>query len=137
MKLVVLDTSVVIAGSLSSAGAAAALLEAFYHDRLALAYTGAILAEYMEIMSRPKFAGAISLQARHSLALKLNASGTTVTPAPVPAADWPDPDDLPFVAAALATECKILVTLNPRDFVPAAPLGVRVLSPSEARRLLL
>ena len=137
MKPVVLDTSIIIAGCLSSGGAPAALLDAFYRDRLTLAYTNAIFAEYMEIMARPKFATAISPQERHSLALKLHAHGVAVPPASVPAAPWPDLDDLPFVAAALATERKILVTLNPRDFVPAAPLGIRVLSPAEARRLLL
>ena len=41
------------------------------------------------------------------------------------------------LAAALSTPSKLIVTLNPRDFVPAAAFGLRVLSPSEARRDLL
>ena len=137
MKPVVLDTSVLIAASLSPAGAAGVLLDAFYDDRLALAYTAPMLAEYMEVMERPKFATFIDANARLSFAMKLQASGTAVTPAVVPKAAWPDPDDLPFVAAALATDRKIVITLNPHDFAPARVFGVRVLSPRQARTELL
>ena len=137
MKPVVLDTSVLIAGSLSPAGAAGALLDAFYDDRLALAYTAAMLAEYMEVMERPKFAVFIDANARLSFAMKLHASGTAVTPAVVPRAAWPDPDDLPFVAAALATARKIVITFNPPDFATAKAFGIRVLSPRQARSELL
>jgi putative PIN family toxin of toxin-antitoxin system len=134
---VVLDTSVVIAGSLNPRGDSGSLLDSFYRDRLGLAYTGPILAEYMEVMARPKFAAAIDANARLSFAMKLRASANLVAPAAIPKADWPDRDDLPFVAAALATERKIIVTLNPRDFAPATRFGVHVLSPSDARRELL
>lgn len=137
MNPVVFDTSVVIAAMLSPIGASGRLLNAFYGDRLKLAYTAPILDEYMEVMERPKFAAFIDVRTRVSFALKLRANGVAVVPLPVAPADWPDPDDLPFVAAALATDRKIVVTLNPRDFAPATALGVRVLSPSEARRELL
>ncbi len=137
MNPVVLDTSVVIAASLSPVGAAGSLLDAFYRDRLSLAYTAQMLDEYVSAMKRPKFAAFIDANDRLSLALKLRASGLLVVPAPVPKAAWPDVDDLPFVAAALATGRKIVVTLNSRDFAPAVAFGVRVLSPSEARRELL
>jgi len=137
MSPIVLDTSVVIAASLSPLGAAGSLLEAFYRERLTFAYTKAILDEYLEVMERPKFAAIVDSNARVSFALKLRASGSLMVPASVPKAKWPDKDDLPFVAAALATEQKIIVTLNPRDFAPATRFGIRVLSPSEARRELL
>jgi predicted nucleic acid-binding protein len=60
-----------------------------------------------------------------------------VKPAAVPAADWPDVDDLPFVAAALATEARVIITLNPDDFEPATRHGLRVLSPAQAKREFL
>ena len=50
MNPVVLDTSVVIAAALSSTGASAALIDAFYADQLTIAYTASLLAEYMEVM---------------------------------------------------------------------------------------
>ena len=137
MNPIVLDTSVVIAASIRPGGAAGALLEGFYRDRLPLAYSTQILDEYLSVMERPKFAAFIDANARLSLALKLRASGLLVVPSPVPDANWPDEDDLPFVAAAFATERKIVVTLNRRDFLPAVALGARVLSPAEARRELL
>ena len=137
MNPVVLDTSVIIAATLSPAGASGRLLDGFYSDRLKLAYTGPMLAEYMEVMARPKFAAFISANTRQSFAMKLRASGVAVTAAPLSLTGWPDVDDVPFVAAALATERKIVVTLNRRDFAPATTFGVRALSPSEARRALL
>lgn len=136
MNPVVLDTNVIVAGFLSRHGAAASLLDAFFGDHLQLAFTDAIIREYAEVLARPELPS-ITPQDRHGLLLKLHASAVAVVPAPVPAAAWPDRDDLPFVAAALATERKVIVTLNPRDFAPAVPLGLRILSPAEARRVLL
>lgn len=137
MTPVVLDTSVVVAAHLSAHGAANDLLSAFYSDRLQVVHTPAIFAEFGEVLARPKFATFVATQSRIAFLVKLRASGLAVTPAPVPNDDWPDRDDLPFVAAALATPEKIIVTLNPRDFAPALQYGVRVLSPSAAKRALL
>ena len=137
MNPIVLDTSVIVAGLISRRGAASELVQAFFDDRLQLAYTPEIISEYAEVLERPELAEEFKPNDRIGVLLKLRASGLLVKPAPVPRAEWPDLDDLPFVAAALATECKIVVTLNPRDFAPAVAFGARVLSPSEARRELL
>ena len=134
---IIIDTSVLVAGLLSRRGAASALVTAFFDDRLAVAYTPSILGEYAEVLERPEFSGVITPADRIGVILKIHASGRLIEPAPVPNAVWPDVDDLPFVAAALATERKIVVTLNLRDFFPAAAFGVRILSPAEARRELL
>ena len=136
MKPVILDTSAIVAGFLSARGPSGALVDAFFADRLRLAFTPAMLAEYAEVLARPRFAGIIRPEDRAALILKLHVAGMRIDPAPVPAASWPDPDDVPFVAAALATEAKVVVTLNPRDFAPAIALGVHVLSPADAKRLL-
>ncbi len=137
MRPVVLDTSVFVTGLIARRGAASALVEAFFADRLHLAYTPAILGEYAEVLARPEFAGVIDPNDRIGIILKLRASGLLVSPADVPTAAWPNVDDLPFVNAALAVESKTIITLNPRDFAPAADFDVRVLSPSEARREFL
>ncbi len=136
MSAVVLDTSVLVAGLLSPHGAASTLVGAFFHDRLRLASTPDILREYGEVLEHPEFSAEITAVDRLAVIMKLRASGLLVEPVSVPGADWPDADDVPFVAAALATERKIVITLNRRDFVPAIGLGVRVLSPAEARRKL-
>jgi putative PIN family toxin of toxin-antitoxin system len=137
MSPVVIDTSVLVAGFLARRGAASALVDALFRGELNVAYTPAILSEYAEVLGRPEFAEEITPHDRIGLILKLRTSGFPIKPAAVPRASWPDEDDLPFIAAALATECKIVVTLNPRDFLPAVAFGVRVLSPSGARRELL
>lgn len=137
MTPIILDTSVVVAAHLSAHGAANLMLSVFYSDRLHVGHTPAILAEFGEVLARPKFAAFVATQSRIAFLMKLRASGRAVTPAPVPFDDWPDKDDLPFVAAALATPEKIVVALNPRDFAPALRYGVRVLSPSAAKQLLL
>ena len=137
MKAVVLDTSVMVAGLIARRGAAADLVDAFFGDRLPVAYTPAILGEYAEVLERPEFAGTILPADRIGVIVKLRASGLLVKPVTVPFADWPDLDDLPYVAATLATERKLVVTLTPRAFAPATTIGVRVLSPSAARRELI
>jgi putative PIN family toxin of toxin-antitoxin system len=133
MKPLVLDTCVLISGLIGH-GASAALVDAFFDNRLALAYTAEILAEYADVMERPQFR--IESAERAAIFLKLRASAALVEPAPVPSARWPDPMDLPFIAAALATDLKTIVTLNLRDFAPAVPLGVTILSPQQALVLL-
>lgn len=137
MSPIVLDTSVLVAGFLSRRGAASTLVEAFFRDKLCVAYTSDILGEYAEVLSRPEFAEEIKANDRIGFVMKLRASGLRIEPAAVPKAISPDIDDVPFVAAALAIESRIIVTFNARDFAPAVAFGVRVLSPSEARRELL
>lgn len=136
-EVVVLDTSVFVAGLLSPRKSAGALVSAFFADRLHLGYTGLMLAEYAEVLERPEFGHVITPADRIGLILKLRSSGILVQPAEVPDAVWPDAYDLPFVAAALATESKLLVTLNPRDFRTALAFGVLVLSPAQAKLKLL
>ena len=133
MKPVVLDTCVLIAGLIGQ-GASARLVDAFFADRLRLVYTPTILAEYVDVMERPKFR--IAANERLAVLMKVRASAMEVDPVKVSPVGWPDPKDVPFVAAALAAGVKIIVTLNPRDFAPAAALGIEILSPAEALRRL-
>lgn len=133
MKPVVLDTCVLIAGLIGQ-GASARLVDAFFADRLQLVYTATILAEYVDVMERPKFR--IAASERLAVLMKLRASALEVEPVRMSAVGWPDPKDVPFVAAALAAEGSRIVTLNPRDFVPAGALCIEMLSPAEALRLV-
>jgi len=137
MSAIVLDTSVFIAGLLSPRGASSELVNAFFGDRLKLAYSAPILAEYVDVMARPEFAKIILPAERMAVMLKLRSAGSLLTPLPVPDDKWPDPEDLPFVALALATQRKLIVTLNPKDFAPAAKYGLRILSPAQGKRELL
>jgi putative PIN family toxin of toxin-antitoxin system len=129
----VLDTNAVISGLISSKGPSAALVDAFFSERLQLAFDRRIVAEYAEVMARPKFG--IEPQERQALLLKLHASGLRTEPERV-TVKLPDEDDRPFIEVALATEEKVLVTRNRADFAAAEKLGVRVMSPEAAADLL-
>ncbi len=137
MSVVVLDTSVLISGLLSPRGASGALVDAFFADRLKLAYTPATFAEYAEVMERLEFAGVITPADRMGVLLKVQHCGVLVKVAAVPVDDWPDMDDLPFVAAALAKEARVTITLNTGDFEPATRHGLRAFSPAQAKREFL
>ena len=63
--------------------------------------------------------------------------GVALKPAAVPADDWPDVDDLPFIAAALANEERVSITLNPGDFAPATRHGLPVHFQAQAKREFL
>ena len=134
MNPVVLDTCVLISGLLSPTGASGVLLSAFFNDRLKIAYTHDILAEYADVMGRPHFK--IETSERIAIMMKLRATNLRVTPEPLPQIDWPDEKDIPFIAATLATESKIIITLNPRDFEPAKAFGLRIYNPAQAITLL-
>jgi hypothetical protein len=93
--------------------------------------------QFFEVMARPEFADVISTADRAGVILKVRHCGVRVKPVAVPDDNWPDVDDLPFVAAALATEARIIITLNPGDFEPASRHGLHVLSPAQAKREFL
>lgn len=133
MRTWVLDPNVIISGLINSAGPSAALVDAFYADRLKLAFDGRIVREYAEVMGRPKFA--IEAQEQQALLVKLHTSGLRTSPKSVDMS-LPDEDDRPFIEVALATEERLIVTRNPMDFGEAEKQGVRVLSPEEAIGLL-
>lgn len=129
----VIDTSTLVAGLLSRRGAAARIVDAVFAGALRPVYATAIIAEYAEVLARPELG--IREADRWALLLKVRSAGVLVHPVAAALA-LPDDDDRPFIEAALATSAKVVVTLNPRDFAPAAALGIRILSPAEAARLL-
>src|SRR6266496_4094104 len=129
MNECVLDTSALVAGLLSKRGAAARLVDAIFAGGLHPVYTTPIVVEYAEVLARPELA--IAPAERWAILLKLRSSGVLVQPVAC-ALSLPDEDDRAFIEAALATDEKIVVTLNERDFLPARSLGIRVLSPREA-----
>lgn len=133
MTVCVLDTSALVAGLLAKRGAAARLVDAMFSGGLRLAYTAPIVDEYGEVLARPELS--IPTAERWAILLKLRSSGVLVSPVPFDRS-LPDEDDRPFIEAALATDEKIVVTLNRRHLTPARSLGIRVLSTQEAALLL-
>jgi len=125
---VVLDTNVLVAGSLCAAGPPGWILDAVLSDGLELAIDGAIRQEYEEVLRRPEFGFPTTrlddvLDAIDRLAL-------IVTAPPRWPVELPDRDDEPFLSVARASG-SVVVNGNLRHFPARARWGVTVLSPRQ------
>ena len=97
MRLWVIETNVVVSGLLNPHGASARVLDAVLDGRVKLVYDARILAEYREVLHRPRLKLAPE---KITAFLDGLQSQATVTPRPL-AATGPDADDIVFVEAAL------------------------------------
>jgi len=125
LRLVVLDTNVLVSAGLRAAGAEAALLDLVLEDEIILLTCPGIVHEYLEVIHRPKFrrCGFPPIWLDNLLQL---AHHRTENPPPWPI-PGPDPDDLVFLALAHAME-GTLVTGNLKDFPEAILRGTQVLN---------
>ncbi len=95
---------------------------------LSICYDARILAEYREVLSRPKFgfhAGQIG-----DLIDQLKADGMLVAAVPLKES-LPDSHDEMFLEVALAGKAQCLVTGNLRDYPASKREGMPVVSPQE------
>lgn len=128
MKLWVIDTNVVVSGLLNPRGTSARVLDAVLDGRVKLVYDARILAEYRDVLHRPR----LKLKPEKISAFLTGLqSQMMVTPGPL-AVVGPDADDIVFVEAALATTDKTIVTGNLADYPPEILHGARVLTPAQA-----
>lgn len=126
----VIDTNVFVSAAITPGGVCDQLLQCAVAGLFIPAWDNAILLEYREVLGRPKFR--LTKASIRTLLAALPQSG--FHPGAALKLVWPDPDDLPFVAVALACGDKTVVTGNP-DHFPAASLrkvGVKILSPRRA-----
>jgi len=128
VPLWVIDTNVLVSGALTPGGVCDQLVQHAVAGHFVPAWDNSLLAEYRDVLSRPKFG--LSRSAIRDLLSAFPQSGfrrgiTT-------GAHLPDPDDIPFVAVALATADRTIVTGNPKHFPPPAIKTVTILSPRAA-----
>ncbi|HVU32258.1 MAG TPA: putative toxin-antitoxin system toxin component, PIN family [Opitutaceae bacterium] len=128
MRLWVIDTNVVVSGLLVPHGPSARVLDAATDGRIKLVYDARILAEYRDVLHRPRLKLAPAKIATFLDALQ---SQMLVTSKPVKVTG-PDADDIVFVEAALATTEKTIVTGNLAHYPPEILGGVRVITPAQA-----
>ena len=136
MNRAVLDTNVLVSGLLSPSGPPAALLDEIATGNLTPVYSDPIFEEYVEVLVRP----ALGLDPPAVLELLLLFAEVAEHVSPdrevlseITLTDFPDPDDLPFYAAAFAAHCP-LVTGNLRHYPGGGP--VEVLTPAESIKIL-
>ncbi|MBW7893737.1 MAG: putative toxin-antitoxin system toxin component, PIN family [Opitutaceae bacterium] len=124
----VLDTNVLISAALTHSGACDLILQAIADGQVVAAWDYPLLAEYREVLARPRFGFSRPVQAEILAFFDLDGH----TPAASPVPSLPDPHDEPFLAVALATPDRVLVTGNTKHYPPASRSGVAVLTPREA-----
>lgn len=126
--LIVLDTNVLVSGLLKPFSAAGTILRLVAEGRIHVLYDARILAEYREILRRPKFG--FNSDSVEVLLAQIEADGILITAEPVDTKALPDPTDAPFFEIALAARVP-LVTGNKRHF-PASAIGdISVLTPAD------
>jgi putative PIN family toxin of toxin-antitoxin system len=124
IERIVLDTNVLVSAFLNPSGAPAQVLTLLLAGELRLLFDERILAEYAEVLARPRFdLGPTDVA---EAVRQLEADGERVVASPS-TAQLADEDDLPFLEVALSGKADALVTGNARHFPEG--LGVVVLSP--------
>lgn len=125
--LVVLDTNILVSALLSPFGPPARVLDMVLSGDIRAAYDDRLLAEYREVLARPKF-GFAPEEVAVVLAY-LEADGEPVTARPLAWA-LPDPDDLPFLEVAAQAEA-VLITGNAAHYPETLRGGVQVIAPGD------
>jgi putative PIN family toxin of toxin-antitoxin system len=128
MKCWVIDTNVVVSGLLNPNGPPARILDAMLDGRVKLVYDARILAEYRDVLRRPRLKLKPEAVATFLEALR---GQMLVTPSNI-VSTGPDIDDLIFIECALAAPDKTIVTGNLADYPDEILHGTRVLTPTQA-----
>jgi len=130
IPLWVIDTNVFVSAAITPGGICDRVLQHAVRGTFRVAWDNTLLAEYRDVLGRPRFG--------------LSESSVKRLLSALPAAGYrrgmelrielPDPDDLVFAMVACATAEKTIVTGNPRHFPRAVmrKLGVTILSPRQA-----
>jgi uncharacterized protein len=125
--LVVLDTNILVSALLSPFGPPARVLDLVLSGDIRVAYDDRLLAEYREVLARPKFGFAPEEVA--AVLAYLESDGERVTARPL-ACELPDPDDLPFLEVA-AEAGATLITGNAMHYPETLRGAVQVFAPRE------
>jgi putative PIN family toxin of toxin-antitoxin system len=131
---VVIDSNVVVSAMLSPHAPPAQVVRLALQGDLGLIHDDRILAEYREVLSRPKFD--FDAEDVRAMLEGIEWIGETVFASPL-SVELPDADDLPSLEAAAAARADALVTGNTRHYHPVKGRhDVRVLTPRELLDLL-
>jgi len=125
---IVLDTNVLVAGLLSPFGPCGEIIRMVSSGEVTLCFDALILTEYSEVLYRSKFE--FDKDRVAALLDHIEHHGHTVPSSPL-RHSLPDPDDEPFLKAAIAGKAECLVTGNASHFPAKLRQGRKVLSPSQ------
>lgn len=122
----VVDTNVLVSALINTKGSPGLLVDKIRALELMPVVSPDILQEYSSVLHRPRFG--FAPERVNSLLADMQGLAQHARPAPLTLTGLPDPDDAPFIAAAVWAACPI-VTGNVRHFPVEA--GVEILSPAE------
>ena len=125
--LVVLDTNVLVSALLSPFGPPARVPDPALGGEIRLAYDDRVMAEYREVLARPKFG--FSPEDVADVLAFLEGDGEPVTALPL-SCELPDAGDLPSLEVAAHAKA-ILVTGNTAHYPASVRGAVSVLTPAE------
>src|SRR4029453_6280816 len=137
--VVVFDTNVLVAATLSPFGASFQLLALLPERRFELLVSGPGMVGSGEVGAREDMRAQshLTLEEVDVLLDMLAAIGTPCTPFFQWRPQLPDPDDEMFLELAVNGRAQAIVTVNTRDFLPAVrTFGVEVLRPGAFLRRL-
>lgn len=128
MTRIVIDTNVFVSGLLTPGGNCSQIIMRLLKSEFTLILDSKIYQEYREVFSRSKFNFNLDWVSEFLTAVSQNAiwvqpSSTSIK--------LPDPEDLKFLAAALAGKAKFLVTGNLKHFPEKICQPIRIVSPQK------
>jgi len=126
---IVLDTNVLVSGLHNPNGAPGRIIDLILGARIQVLYDDRILAEYLDVLARPKLAIEPSLA--QAVVGYMRLSGERVLALTLDKDTLPDPDDLPFAEVAITGNADMLVTGNMKHFSRLKERDVTVLSPAQ------
>lgn len=129
---VVLDTNVVVSAALKAGSPPAHILEKVLEGEISIAVCPAVIAEYRDVMSRPKF----RILAFPPVWFEVLLDQALLLPDPP---SWPkglpDPDDAVFLSLAHESR-SVLVSGNLKHYPRSMRRNVHVMTPTEFVALL-
>ncbi len=128
MRKIVLDTNVLVFAFLKPRSIPARILRLVIQGDLEIIVNAEILAEYTEVLARPKF----ELDSEKvRLVLDYIRSVGISAPSLLLPHGLPDPADEPFIESAVTAKTDALITGNKKHFPKRACKAVKVYTPTE------
>jgi uncharacterized protein len=125
---IVLDTNVLVAGLLSPFGPCGQIVRMVSSGELTLSFDARILAEYEEVLDRPKFKFEKDKVAAFLDHIEHRGFMTASSPL---TRSLPDIDDDPFLEVAIAAQSICIVSGNQIHFPSELCQGIKVFAPAD------
>lgn len=125
---VVLDTNVLVSGLLSPHGRPGTVVDLVASGAHRVCLDGRILAEYRDVLARPRLA--LPPESVETVLAVLVRNGLRLAATPL-RIKLPDPDDQPFLEVGVTANADYLITGNRKHFPAELCRGIAVVNPRE------